>query len=78
MTANVVPANRRAAGYALSIFLIHLLGDISSPMLIGEIADWFGEPWVARSSLGAMLASLGASPVRKSNLTVGMLCVVPV
>ncbi len=28
VTANVVPASRRAAGYALSIFLLHLLGDI--------------------------------------------------
>jgi MFS family permease len=78
VTANVVPANRRAAGYAMSIFLIHLLGDISSPILIGAIADRFGRPGVARSRLGQMLAALGASPVRDTNLTVGMLSVVPV
>jgi MFS family permease len=78
VTANVVPANRRAAGYAMSIFLIHLLGDISSPILIGAIADRFGKPSVAHSTLGAMLARLGASPVRRTNLTLGMLAVVPV
>lgn len=78
VTANVVPANQRAAGYALSIFLIHLLGDISSPILIGAISQWFGKPGVASSRLGEVLAALGAVPVGGSNLTVGMLSVVPV
>jgi MFS family permease len=78
VTANVVPANRRAAGYALSIFLIHLLGDISSPILIGAIADRFGKPSVAHSWLGNLLATIGVSPVRRTNLTLGMLSVVPV
>jgi MFS family permease len=78
VTANVVPANRRAAGYALSIFLLHLLGDISSPFLIGAIADRFGMPSVVHSRLGHLVASLGATPHRRQNLTVGMLAVVPV
>lgn len=78
VTANVVPSNQRAAGYALSIFLIHLLGDISSPILIGTISDLFGDPSVASSAIGEALASLGAKPVRESNLIVGMLAVVPV
>jgi MFS transporter, Spinster family, sphingosine-1-phosphate transporter len=78
VTANVVPANRRAAGYALSIFLIHLLGDISSPILIGAVADWFGKPAVAHSRPGEVLAALGAAAVGKTNLTVGMLSVIPV
>jgi MFS family permease len=78
VTANVVPANQRAAGYALSIFLIHLLGDISSPILIGVISDWFGKPRIAASRLGEVLAGLGAAPVGQSNLTLGMLSVVPV
>ena len=78
VTANVVPANRRAAGYALSIFLIHLLGDISSPILIGTISDRFGKPSVVHSWLGELLVMLGAVPVRRRNLTVGMLSVVPV
>ena len=82
VTANVVPANRRAAGYALSIFLIHLLGDISSPVLIGFVSDRLGRPAVTSSVIGRLLESLGAgavpSPTGPTNLTVGMLSVVPV
>ncbi len=81
VTANVVPANRRAAGYALCIFLVHLFGDISSPLLIGYVSDLFGTPTVAGSSLGRMFESIGArvtpSPTGPTNLTVGMLSVVP-
>lgn len=78
VTANVVPANRRAVGYAVSIFLIHLFGDISSPIFIGVVADQTGMPSVAASGLGRMLASIGAAPVGETNLTAGMLSVVPV
>ena len=82
VTANVVPANRRAAGYALCIFLVHLFGDISSPLLIGFVSDLFGRPMVAGSSLGTFLSSIGAKVTRlpggpPTNLTVGMLSVVP-
>ncbi|HEX8204061.1 MAG TPA: MFS transporter, partial [Isosphaeraceae bacterium] len=55
VTADVVPPNRRAAGYALNIFLIHLFGDISSPILIGYLSDLFGKPSVAGSTLGQIL-----------------------
>jgi MFS family permease len=78
VTANVVPANRRATGYAVSIFLVHVFGDISSPVFIGVIAKLFGSPTVARSPLGRALEALGARPVDATNLTVGMLSVVPV
>lgn len=78
VTANVVPSTQRAAGYAVSIFLIHLFGDISSPILIGVFSDLFGRPSVAASPLGQMLAALGAAPVGRTNLTVGMLSVVPI
>jgi MFS family permease len=78
VTANVVPPNRRAAGYAVSIFIIHLLGDISSPSLIGFISDRFGTPAVAASPVGRFFASIGARPIHGTNLTVGMLSVVPV
>ena len=81
VTANVVPANRRAAGYALCIFLIHLFGDISSPLVIGYISDHFGQPAVAASSLGQRFASIGAVPILletgPTNLMVGMLAVIP-
>ena len=63
MTANVVPANRRAAGYASFIFLIHLFGDISSPIILGWISELFGKPSVAASPIGQFFASIGAEPV---------------
>ena len=82
VTANVVPANRRAAGYALFIFLIHLFGDISSPILLGWISDLFGSAGVMNSALGQFLLSIGAGPTadengQMTNLTVAMLAVGP-
>jgi MFS family permease len=78
VTANVVPANRRAAGFALFIFLIHLFGDIASPPLLGWISEFFGKPSVATSPIGRYFASIGAAPVNDTNLTVAMLSVAPV
>jgi sugar phosphate permease len=82
VTANVVPANRRATGYATFIFLIHLFGDISSPVILGWIAEHFGRPGVAASPVGRFFASIGASPVQdgetQTNLTLAMLSVGPV
>ena len=84
VTANVVPANQRAVGYALSIFLLHLFGDIPSPPLIGSIADWLGRPEVRGSVIGRFFEGLGAVPVHAANgqgltnLTAGMLLIVPV
>lgn len=78
VTANVVASNRRSAGYAVSIFLIHLFGDISSPILIGEVSELFGKPAFASSPVGRMLALFGAEPIGSTNLTAGMLSVVPV
>lgn len=79
--ANVIPPNRRAAAYAMNIFLIHLLGDISSPPLIGWLSDWLGRPDIAASAFGQFLASVGATPVQTekgpTNLTAGMLMVIP-
>jgi MFS family permease len=78
VTANVVPANRRAAGFALFIFLIHLFGDIASPPLLGWISEFFGEPDVAASPIGRFFATHGAPPVKNTNLTVALLAVAPV
>jgi MFS family permease len=78
VTANVVPANQRAAGYAVSTFLIHLFGDISSPILIGVVSIQFGKPSLVASPIGRLLASIGATPVDGRNLTLGMLSVIPV
>jgi MFS family permease len=76
--ANVVPANKRASGYAVYILLIHLFGDISSPLILGLISGWFGKPSVAASPLGQFFAAIGAAPVGAENLTVALLSVVPV
>lgn len=76
--ANVVPANKRASGYALYIFLIHVLGDISSPVILGWISTFFGRPDVAGSPIGSFFASIGATPIGEENLTVAMLVVAPV
>jgi len=76
--ANVVPANKRASGYALYIFLIHVFGDISSPVILGWVSTFFGRPEVADSWIGRNFAALGAVPVGEENLTVAMLLVAPV
>lgn len=76
--ANVVPSNRRAAGFALYIFMMHVFGDITSPILLGWISDHFGDPVVAASPVGRFFAGIGAVPVGGKNLTMAMLAVVPV
>lgn len=76
--ANVVPANKRASGYAVYIFLIHIFGDISSPLILGWVSILFGKPKVAESWFGSFFAAIGASPIGRENLTVAMLVVVPV
>jgi MFS transporter, Spinster family, sphingosine-1-phosphate transporter len=78
VTANVVAPNRRAAAYAAFIFCIHLLGDISSPILLGSISELFGKPAVMASPIGRFFASIGAMPVGDTNLTVAMLSVAPI
>jgi MFS transporter, Spinster family, sphingosine-1-phosphate transporter len=40
--ANVTQPSIRAAGYAINIFMIHLLGDAISPPLVGKITDLAG------------------------------------
>lgn len=41
-TANVLPAELRARGFAVTTMLIHLLGDATSPWLIGVASDAVG------------------------------------
>ena len=40
--ANVLPADLRARGFAITTGLMHLLGDAASPWLIGEASDHVG------------------------------------
>jgi MFS family permease len=39
--ANVTHPSMRAAAFALNIFVIHALGDVISPVIIGLLNDWF-------------------------------------
>jgi MFS family permease len=40
INVNVVPPRIRAAGVAVNLFLIHFLGDIPSPYVMGAVSDW--------------------------------------
>jgi len=40
--ANVLPAELRSRGFAVTTMLIHLLGDAASPWIIGEVSDRVG------------------------------------
>ena len=64
--ANVVPSHMRATAFAINILVIHALGDVISPPIIGAIADatslqtafWFLTGVIA---LGGVLWCFGAS-----------------
>ena len=43
IVANVVTPNMRASALAIATLLMHLLGDIWSPSLIGWVADYCGQ-----------------------------------
>lgn len=38
-----VPINQRASAMALSIFMIHLFGDMWSPEIVGRLSDYWGD-----------------------------------
>jgi MFS family permease len=56
---NVTDPKIRAAAFAVNIFLIHILGDIPSPTLMGAVSDLFGGKlfWGIALTLPAMAAS---------------------
>jgi MFS family permease len=79
--ANVVLPKMRATAYAIGTFVIHFLGDVWSPMLMGAVSDAFGQrSWMATPP-GQILAALGFVPEEfhgaRTNLGAGMLVVVP-
>ena len=41
--ANVTRPSIRAAGFALNIFVIHALGDVISPVVVGLLNDYYGD-----------------------------------
>jgi MFS family permease len=56
--ANVLPAELRARGFAITTMLMHLLGDAASPWLIGEASDRIGLE-VPVLATGCLLAVAG-------------------
>ncbi len=48
---------RRATAVALNIIIIHLVGDVPSPFLIGWVADLAGLTWGVSLALGALAGS---------------------
>ncbi len=80
--ANVVMPNMRSAAYAVTLFAVHVLGDIWSPPLIAWISATFSERDAMASIFGRAFAKLGAVPTQlpgfsPQNWVAGMLVCVP-
>jgi MFS family permease len=80
--ANVVAPNMRAAAFAIAVLGVHFLGDIWSPVLIGKVADLFGDPVTMNTGIGRVLVALGVTPTQvpgqpPENIAAGLLIVVP-
>ena len=81
--ANVVAPNMRATALAIAILLMHLLGDIWSPSLVGWVADYCGQPDTMATGFGRFLTSIGAVATPgepgqpPQNLLAGLLVTVP-
>ena len=58
-TLNAVPPNLRATAMAGQLLVIHLLGDTTSPKIIGVLSDHFN----LRVGLGATLITLAIAAV---------------
>jgi hypothetical protein len=55
---NVTDPKIRAAAFAINIFIIHILGDIPSPTMMGGVSDLTGKLfWGVALTLPAMAAS---------------------
>lgn len=63
--ANVVSSNQRAMAYALAVFILHFLGDMSAPPVFGAVADRVGTDtafvWFSFALLAASACCLLAS-----------------
>jgi hypothetical protein len=49
----------RAAAFALNILVIHALGDVSSPVIIGLLNDWLGDLNKSFLVVGLMFLAAG-------------------
>jgi MFS transporter, Spinster family, sphingosine-1-phosphate transporter len=80
--ANVVQPNLRSAAFAISIFGVHVLGDIWSPSIIGKVSDLFGDRTWMQGTIGRGLYAIGAVPTQVAgqppeNIVAGLLVVIP-
>jgi MFS family permease len=57
--ANVTHPSMRAIGFALNIFVIHALGDVVSPVVIGFLNDWYGDMNKSFFVIGLMFLAAG-------------------
>jgi MFS family permease len=65
--ANVTHPSMRPAGFALNILVIHALGDVLSPVVIGLLGDWFqdiGEAFVVVSLMFPVAGALWLAGAR--------------
>jgi sugar phosphate permease len=68
---NLVSPTERASAVALSIFAIHLLGDVLSPSIIGKLSDLFslGTAVMIVPGAVAICAALWLFAARSSAMT---------
>jgi len=57
--ANVTHPSMRAIGFAFNIFVIHALGDVISPVIVGLLNDWFGDMNKSFFVVGLMFLAAG-------------------
>ena len=57
--ANVTHPSMRAAAFALNIFVIHALGDVISPVIVGLLNDYFHDMNKAFLVVGLMFLAAG-------------------
>jgi MFS family permease len=57
--ANVTRPSMRAIGYAMNIFVIHALGDVISPVIVGLLNDRYGDMNKSFLVVGAMFLVAG-------------------
>ena len=58
--ANVARTPLRAIGFAVNIFVIHALGDVISPVIVGLINDIYGDMYISFVVVGAMFLAASA------------------
>jgi MFS family permease len=58
--ANVTRTPLRAIGFAVNIFVIHALGDVISPVIVGLLNDIYGDMYISFVVVGVMFLAAAA------------------